>query len=117
MLQALEVVRRWIWVYGRIEWEAVRKGGDALEERMRLRHNDSDVNLPLLVGGGKSPAFSPPLSHAHPAGSAALDRRVSASQRKVNASKQSHHDYDPFFDDNNGNGHHIVVEPPNGSMR
>lgn len=36
MLQALEVLRRWIWVYGRIEWEAVRKGGDALEERMRL---------------------------------------------------------------------------------
>ncbi|KAK9900040.1 EXS-domain-containing protein [Cystobasidium minutum MCA 4210] len=96
MLQALEVLRRWIWVYGRIEWEAVRKGGDALEERMRLRHSDSDLNLPLRAAGGKSPPppLSPPLASSQMSGSVGLDRRISASHRKPNGTKQSLGEYD-----------------------
>ncbi|KAM0751604.1 EXS-domain-containing protein [Meredithblackwellia eburnea MCA 4105] len=42
VMEALEVVRRWMWVFLRIEWEAVRKGGgglslDAREAESRLR--------------------------------------------------------------------------------
>lgn len=101
MLQALEVLRRWIWVYGRIEWEAVRKGGDALEERMRLRHSDSDLNLPLRAAGGKSPPppLSPPLILSQMSGSVGLDRRISASHRKVNGTKGSMSGYEHTSED------------------
>lgn len=101
ILQALEVIRRWIWVYGRIEWEAVRKGGDTLEERMRLRHNDSDLSLPLRANGGKSPPLSPPMISSQPAGGAALDRRVSASQRKLHTAKQSQHEHEELMSKDN----------------
>lgn len=37
LMEALEVIRRWMWVYLRIEWEAVRKGGGGLVERERER--------------------------------------------------------------------------------
>ena len=30
VMEALEVVRRWMWVFLRVEWEAVRKGGGGL---------------------------------------------------------------------------------------
>lgn len=116
MLQALEVIRRWIWVYGRIEWEAVRKGGDALEERMRLRHNISDTSLPLRSAGGKSPPppLSPPLISSQAGGSVGLDRRSSASHRKVNSTKTPlQHDYEPVMQDDKGlNRPGISIDSP-----
>lgn len=111
MLQALEVIRRWIWVYGRIEWEAVRKGGDVLEERLRMRHSNSDDKLPLRAGGGYSPPLSPTLASSQPSGSVTLDRRASASQRKGNTTRQSQHEYESFLDDDSGPGRSIVDSP------
>jgi len=49
LMEALEVVRRWMWVYLRIEWEAVRKGGGGLvisDSEGRLRAEEE------MVGGG-----------------------------------------------------------------
>lgn len=68
ILEALEVLRRWLWVFVRIEWEAVRKGGDSLEER--LRSHSSEADLPLL--GGSAAGLS-----------VGLDRRISANHRKT----------------------------------
>lgn len=91
LLEALEVTRRWIWVYVRVEWEAVRKGGDSLEDRLRT-HNLSDLHLPLLAtppGGSPQPSPMPQMSQ-HDTGSnvsAGLDRRVSASYRKTSSTK------------------------------
>ena len=92
MLEALEVMRRWIWVYVRIEWEAVRKGGDSLEDRLRASHNLSDLHLPLLatpMGGvpGSPPAPQGPVQQNGSNASAGLDRRSSASHRKVGMGK------------------------------
>ena len=107
-LEFLEVTRRWIWVYVRVEWEAVRKGGDSLEDRLRgtgigmsgmqqPSHSASDVNLPFLATPAGGVPQSPPRQHQSSigqhdspggkhvggAGGNGLDRRVSsASQRK-----------------------------------
>lgn len=98
MLEALEVMRRWIWVYVRIEWEAVRKGGDSLEDRLRGSHNLSDLHLPLLATPtGGSPQSSPlPQMSQHDNGSnasAGLDRRSSASYRKAGSAKSQDKTY------------------------
>lgn len=46
LMEALEVIRRWMWVYLRMEWEAVRKGGggslDARDGEMRLRAEEEE---------------------------------------------------------------------------
>ncbi|GJJ06474.1 hypothetical protein Clacol_000666 [Clathrus columnatus] len=34
ILEALELIRRWIWVFFRIEWEAVKKGGATMERTL-----------------------------------------------------------------------------------
>jgi hypothetical protein len=50
LIEALEVIRRWMWVYLRLEWEAVRKGGGGLEARdgeTRLRAAEEEDSLPL----------------------------------------------------------------------
>lgn len=91
LLEALEVMRRWIWVYVRVEWEAVRKGGDALEERMRS-HNTSDLHLPLLATPSSGSPQTPGAPQMLPqdnsnALSAGLDRRSSASYRKTSSGK------------------------------
>lgn len=78
LMEALEVVRRWMWVYLRLEWEAVRKGGGGSMEvrdgESRLRVEDEviamqrrgeyrdgrlgdggeeEIGLGILVGGEK----------------------------------------------------------------
>lgn len=49
VMEALEVVRRWMWVFLRVEWEAVRKGGGGLnldredgENRLRMQDEEDD---------------------------------------------------------------------------
>lgn len=58
MMEALEVLRRWMWVYLRIEWEAVRKGGgsniSAEELRGRVERAEDlgvkeEIGLGILV--------------------------------------------------------------------
>lgn len=99
MLEALEVLRRWLWVYVRIEWEAVRKGGDSLEERLqRSGASSPSIDLPLLgstpYNGQYQPGSSMEVSSAAGGGSGNgvvgagvgainLDRRSSASHRKT----------------------------------
>lgn len=68
LLEALEVIRRWMWVYVRLEWEAVRKGGDALEER--LARSSSGISLLPMESAGSANGLS-------------LDRKVSANHRKA----------------------------------
>ena len=81
ILEALEVLRRWLWVFVRVEWEAVRKGGDVLEERMR--NNPSGISLPLLLPTlqGGVPAVA--LTGSTGSGGVSLDRRISANHRKT----------------------------------
>ena len=47
LMEALEVMRRWMWVYLRLEWEAVRKGGggsmEVREGESRLKAEDEVV--------------------------------------------------------------------------
>ena len=82
ILEALEVLRRWLWVYVRMEWEAVRKGGDTLEERMR--HNLSGTALPLLpLDHGDLPGAA--YTGSAGVGVVNLDRRISANHRKTNS--------------------------------
>lgn len=55
LMEALEVVRRWMWVFLRVEWEAVRKGGgglqlDARDGEMRLRAQEEEDELGRRVG-------------------------------------------------------------------
>lgn len=57
LMEALEVVRRWMWVYLRIEWEAVRKGGggflmDKSEGELRLRAEEESVEMSRRENGG-----------------------------------------------------------------
>lgn len=82
ILEGLEVLRRWLWVFGRLEWEAVRKGGDALEERVRLTgdfgHGIHNTSPPVTAELGVTHARSGSIS-----GGGNMDRRVfSANQRK-----------------------------------
>lgn len=34
IVEALELIRRWVWVFFRIEWEAVKKGGGFVEHTL-----------------------------------------------------------------------------------
>ncbi|KAK4702935.1 hypothetical protein P7C70_g3281, partial [Phenoliferia sp. Uapishka_3] len=50
VMEALEVVRRWMWVFLRVEWEAVRKGGGGLnldredgENRLRMQDEEDEL--------------------------------------------------------------------------
>lgn len=43
MLEALELIRRWLWVFFRIEWETVKKGGADSVERT-LGHEDIEID-------------------------------------------------------------------------
>lgn len=48
LMEFLEVVRRWMWVYIRVEWEAIRKGGgqgmmDKTEGEDRLRMEEARI--------------------------------------------------------------------------
>ena len=47
LLEALEVIRRWMWVFIRIEWEAVRKGQAG-------GYHDKLTEMPLQEQDGKS---------------------------------------------------------------
>lgn len=102
-------------MYVRIEWEAVRKGGDTLEERLRLRQNDSDMDLPIRVGHSSSPVPSPQIQQQQQQqqsqkGGVGLDRRISAGHRKTGSGKLNDLD---STDDEMGMGRSgILVELP-----
>lgn len=57
-LEALEVMRRWAWVMGRVEWEAVRKGYGSVAD-------DEEVGLGILVqpSSSESSSSKAPLSN------------------------------------------------------
>lgn len=64
LMEALEVVRRWMWVYLRIEWEAVRKGGGGFmmekgEGENRLRAEEESVEMARREAGGYSDEVPP----------------------------------------------------------
>lgn len=46
-MESLEVLRRWMWVYLRMEWEAVRKGGGGREEGKDVE--EESIGLGILV--------------------------------------------------------------------
>lgn len=57
LMEALEVVRRWMWVYLRIEWEAVRKGGGGFlmeksEGESRIRAEEEGMEMARREAGG-----------------------------------------------------------------
>lgn len=123
-LEALEVIRRWVWVYLRIEWEAVRKGSDPLEERLAMmsmstaRHppNPSGPSSVMSSPNASSAALSydpsstskpflsttsqigaQPQVHSLPNNtSSTLDRRISSGHRKGLSSSSPYdlHDMD-----------------------
>ena len=56
-MEALEVVRRWMWVYLRIEWEAVRKGGGGFmmeksDGESRIRAEEEGIEMARREAGG-----------------------------------------------------------------
>lgn len=64
LMEALEVVRRWMWVYLRIEWEAVRKGGGGFmmekgEGENRLRAEEENIEMARREAGGYSDEVPP----------------------------------------------------------
>ena len=93
LLEALEVVRRCMWVFVRLEWEAVRKGGDALEERMA--RSPTSMTLPMLDAGTPSAGYIG-------------ERKVSASHRKVPTRDDDVHD---------GGRSGVMIEVPKGPVR
>lgn len=57
LMEALEVVRRWMWVYLRIEWEAVRKGGGGFlmeknDGESRIRAEEEGMEMARREAGG-----------------------------------------------------------------
>ncbi|KAF8608987.1 EXS-domain-containing protein [Ceratobasidium sp. AG-I] len=60
LIEALEVTRRWVWVFFRVEWEAIKKeqaiGGDILSRIHRSRTPGEDIEFDLL---GPSRALTP----------------------------------------------------------
>lgn len=50
MLEALELIRRWLWVFFRIEWETVKKGGgdSGSVERTLLAHEE-DIEIDHML--------------------------------------------------------------------
>jgi len=49
-MEALEVVRRWMWVYLRLEWEAVRKGAGGVLETREGETRPRDSNEEDVIG-------------------------------------------------------------------
>jgi len=140
-LEALEVVRRWIWVFLRVEWEAVRKGGDSLEDRLAVARNNpsgpssalsspnaSNAALNLsgafdnfdTGGSGFLPAPHGPQSQQIPLQTggggtkgSSLDRRVSSGSRKHAISNAPFSDDDPDSKSDFGMGRSgVLVDVP-----
>lgn len=45
-MEFLEVMRRWMWVFLRVEWESVRKGGG--QDRIRaLQEDEEAIEMPV----------------------------------------------------------------------
>jgi len=60
LIETLEVTRRWVWVFFRVEWEAIKKeqtaGGDSISRIYRARTPGEDIEFDLL---GPSRALTP----------------------------------------------------------